>query len=715
MMSNSNEYYTYRAGQKINLVKRTDQFVVRTVPEMLTEIGISDAQQVSSASSRITCRTADLERLMSQSRHLAPTHHAYQIAETNQDFLITDRIFVRFHESTTPEQIDDFAGRYGLLKKNVYSGRDYLFQLTNHTGINPVKLVVKLTEEEDLVEMVDHDMNYIVQVCSHPTDTHYIDQWHLHKRLTHPEFDPRSSSQCEASWELLGSHGSLDVVIGVTDDGCKLDHHDFDSPGKFAGWGYFVGSQLVKNTDIGADPTRMYQEKANHGTSCAGVIAAEVDAVLTVGAAPGCRLFPIKWESRGPILYISDSKIMHVLDFIADKVDILSNSWGGAPENKYGPIVTERISELARTGGRRGKGIIFLWAAGNANCPIQHTTSVKVPYTPGWDWDPIASVSVWVGVKTARHFKNDLVGIPGVMHVAALASNARRSHYSNYGTGIGICAPSSNSHAYWRLPSTVKGLGITTTTGPTDEGPAIVTGGFGGTSSATPLVAGIAALVISANPELTALEVISILKRTASKDLSLEGYPRTPPAIFDPDTSWDVSPVAPFDKGDFIDTGDPDGTWSPWFGHGRVDARAAVEEALRLRSSVPISTVNYNSWIDEITIKNKHIKHVKTEYEFDNPVSSIPSGWSTSVITDTNLTDKQWEDLNNFIKNSGFENLESAYGAPENMRYYPYSLTIGWGEVKKEVLYRSNPSYGKPPEAFWKVKDYLLKLSEDSR
>ena len=83
---------------------------------------------------------------------------------------------------------------------------------------------------------------------------------------------------------------------------------------------------------------------------------------------------------------------------------------------------------------------------------------------------------------------------------------------------------------------------------------------FGGTSSATPLVAGIAALVISANPDLTALEVISILKRTASKDLDFTLYPRTPPASFDPNPSWDVSPIAPFNTGAFQNINDPDGT-----------------------------------------------------------------------------------------------------------------------------------------------------------
>jgi len=157
------------------------------------------------------------------------------------------------------------------------------------------------------------------------------------------------------------------------------------------------------------------------------------------------------------------------------------------------------------------------------------------------------------------------------MWIAALSSRGQRSHYSNYGTGITLSAPSSNGHTYLRM--TVEGLGITTSTGP-PEG--VVTDSFGGTSSATPLVAGIAALVISANPTLTAAQVVSILKRTASKDLSMTGYSRTPTASFDTDTSWDVSPVAPFDSGDFSDVGDADGTWSPWFGHGRVDAEAAV-------------------------------------------------------------------------------------------------------------------------------------------
>ena len=41
--------------------------------------------------------------------------------------------------------------------------------------------------------------------------------------------------------------------------------------------------------------------------------------------------------------------------------------------------------------------------------------------------------------------------------------------------------------------------------------------------------------------------------------------------------------MAPFANGAFQDINSPDGTWSPWFGHGRVDAQAAVAEAIRRR------------------------------------------------------------------------------------------------------------------------------------
>jgi subtilisin-like proprotein convertase family protein/subtilisin family serine protease len=578
------EVYTYRGGEKIALTKAADQFVVRVKPDQLTPLGFVGAQQVSSASSRVTVDPANLDATMDQLRQIAPTHHAYHLADSddgsNSDFLITDRVFVTFKAGTSAEAIAILVGKYGLMQREQYDDQRFLLQLTDHTGMNPVKLIVQLTEQEPAVEIAENDINYNIQPqsISLPIDAEYKRQWHLNRQFSDPLYDVRSSSRCEDAWKILDNFGAVEVVVGVTDDGCKLDHPDFDGVSKFAGWGYFTGPRLVTTNDIGANPAAMYEAGNDHGTACCGVVAAEVDAALTVGAAPGCRLLPIKWESiGGGGLAISDSRLMLMLSYVADKVDVLSNSWGGSPRNIWSQIVLDRLKSLALTGGKRGKGILFLWAAGNENCPMSHQTTVDVPYTPGWTYGA-SGQPTWSSPKTSKTFQNNLVGLPGVMHVAALGSNAQRSHYSNYGTGLAVCAPSSNLHSYYRIP-TIRGLGIITTTGGANP----VNPSFGGTSSATPLVAGIAALVISANPDLSAIEVISILKSTAAKDLNFTPYPKTPPASYDPNPTWDLSPIAPFDQGQFIDIGSADGTWSPWFGHGNVDAAAAVAAARRRR------------------------------------------------------------------------------------------------------------------------------------
>jgi subtilisin-like proprotein convertase family protein len=577
--------YTYRNGKKVYLKKEPDQFVVRARPEDLAKKGIvenetvENVEKVSANSSRVTVSNKKRDTMMKELREDTVTHHAYTQQENNAEFLITDRIFVTFKQPASNELVSKFMAKYALVLRSQYSEREYLFQLTDQTGMNPVKLVVVINEKEkQLVESCEHDLNKRMTISdvNLPSDAKYTQQWHLHTRLVHSAIDPRSSSKCEGAWTLLNHFGSNDVVIAVSDDGCKLDHTDFDSPNKFAHWGYMEGNSLINRDSVSANPTKMYQSGADHGTCCCGVVAAEIDGALTVGAAPGCRLLPIKWESSGPSLLISDSKMLTVLNFISDKADVLSNSWGSSPEFLFATNVISKITQLAQTGGRRGKGIVFLWAAGNENCPIQHSGTLNIPYDNGYN-----EFGSWQGVSTSKIFEHNLVGIPGVMHVAALASNAQRSHYSNYGVGISICAPSSNSHEYWRMA--VTGLGILTTSGRSP----FFDSEFGGTSSATPLAAGIAGLVISANPNLTAPQVVSILQRTAAKDLNMTAYQRTPPAPYDTNTSWDISPIAPHNAGTFNNVGHADGTWSGWFGFGKVDATAAVAEALRVAGGLP--------------------------------------------------------------------------------------------------------------------------------
>jgi Subtilase family len=611
--------YTYRNGQKVELYKKNDEFVVRAQPESLTEIaGAKAIEKVSPHATRMHIAASKMEVAMTESRTIAPTHHAYYQEDTDQSFDITDRILITFKTPPSDSDLTAFMAKYALRQVAQYSDSDFLYQLTDDTGTNPVKLIVKITETEPSIAFADHDLNRKVKKYSLalPTDAKYAKQWHLHTHTPSSlNFDPRSSVRCEEAWQLMDNFGHAEVVIGLSDDGCKLDHADFNSPNKFAGWAYFEGNNLVKNNSIGANPTKMYEEGATHGTSCAGVIAGEADGVLTVGAAPNCQLLPIKWESDGPSLLINDSKLLAALLFIQDKVDVFSNSWGSTPHNPYPFQIVNLIKQLSLTGGRRGRGIVFLWAAGNENCPIDHIGTADIPYDDGWR--PIGGSWRWVGVATSRRFFNSIANLSGVLHIAALASNAQRSHYSNYGNNIALCAPSSNLHEYHRMA--VKGLGVVTTDGETP----FFTNSFGGTSSATPLVAGIAGLIISANPTLTAAEVISILKQTASKDLNFTGYSKTPPASYNPNTSWDISPVSPHDTGAFKNINSPDGTWSSWFGFGKVDAFEAVKKALHISPPVITPSVKIKSALinpagvdannETITLSNEGAQAVSIE------------------------------------------------------------------------------------------------------
>jgi subtilisin family serine protease len=621
-MPEENALYTYRNGKKVALYKKDDQFVARTSADRITDLGIDQLEKVSPSAFRATVSPEKLDQLMLEIREKGPVHHAYQLQDTKQEFLITDRIMVTFKEKPTADQLSAFITKYALVIKNQYSDIDFLFQLTNQSGMNPVKMIVKINEEEPSVQIAEHDLiQRVTKYLTLPGDTSYDLQWHLHKHTpAATDFDPRSSSRCEEAWQLLDGYGSQDVVIGLADDGCKLDHDDFNSSGKFAGWGYFVNDNLVKKTDIGADPNGMYAPGNNHGTSCAGVIAGEVDGTLTVGAAPDCKLLPIKWESSDEGgLFIDDNKMMLALQYISDKVDVFSNSWGSSPEMTFSQQVVNRIKALALTGGRRGKGIVFLWASGNENCPIQYSGTENIPFDHGVRVS--GNSLVWIGVRTSKVFTHNLVDIPGVMHIAALASTAQRSHYSNYGPGISLTAPTNNVHTYYRLA--VEGKGIVTTTG---DNISAVTEDFGGTSSATPLTAGIAGLVISANPNLSALEVISVLQKTASKDLNVTPYPKTPPANFDNDTSWDISPIFP---ANFQNNGHLDGTWSPWFGFGRVDAFEAVKRAIELRlgeGGTSVQTVKIRSAVVNPSGNDQNKEKVTLENQSNVPVSI--EGWA---------------------------------------------------------------------------------------
>src|SRR5262249_31936824 len=108
---------------------------------------------------------------------------------------------------------------------------------------------------------------------------------------------------------------------------------------------------------------------------------------------------------------------------------------------------------------------------------------------------------------------------PDVIAVAACTSRDQRSDYSNFGEAIAVGAPSSGSGGWGGTTSGVMGQYIGEDGMLLEVGydPGSFTDGFGGTSSATPLVAGICALLLSIRPEMTASAVKELIQKTARR------------------------------------------------------------------------------------------------------------------------------------------------------------------------------------------------------
>jgi subtilisin-like proprotein convertase family protein len=190
-----------------------------------------------------------------------------------------------------------------------------------------------------------------------------------------------------------------------------------------------------------------------------------------------------------------------------------------------------------------------------------------------------------------------------VIAVSASTSLGKKAAYSNWGQEISIAAPSSNGHpgtgrrpTYPLVTDPLPGRGIVTTDriGPAGYSASDYTFDFGGTSSACPTAAGVAALVISANPRLTAKEVREVLESTSDR-------------IIDPDPD----PQLGLEHGSYDEKGH-----SLWFGHGKVNAFRAVTEAVRRHATEPVESLRKMS-APALAIPDHDPSGIKDTLHFD--------------------------------------------------------------------------------------------------
>jgi subtilisin-like proprotein convertase family protein len=385
----------------------------------------------------------------------------------------------------------------------------------------------------------------------------------------------------ERAWDL--TRGDRSVIVAVADDSCDTRHADFQGAGKIVFPRDFGGQDFEPLPELADD---------NHGTACCGVAVAEENGTGVVGVAPGCALMPIRTSG-----YIDDEAIEDLAAWVVDHdAAVLSCSWSAAA--RVFALSLRMRAALARAArqGRGGKGCVLVFAAGNENRPVDGTVVES-----GWPNNTPSGPTPWL---------NGFATHPDVMAVAASSSTATKSAYSNWGGQISVCAPSNNvgPATYPRVTVPVTGRGIVTTdrVGPSGYSSNDYTRTFGGTSSATPAVAGAAALVIAANPALTAAEVRQILEATADKIVDGSADPQL---------------------GNRFGSYDAAGH-SPWFGFGRVNAFKAVTEARRRAGGATAGTTLKRSATPALPIPDDQPAGIRSELDFaeDAAIASLRVG-----------------------------------------------------------------------------------------
>ncbi len=437
--------------------------------------------------------------------------HVYFAEGSNRPMVPTGEIYITFEEGVGPDEQQIVLEEYHL---ELVERRTASFVITKVTANspNPLKAAASL-QALSLVATAEPDLDMPLDeyAFSAPADSLLPHQWHLNNDGFVIDVNFRlkkgADSRVVNAWNRLGNTGNSGITVAVIDNGFDTNHPDLRSK-IFKPWDLWNKSSQLPQGDT----------RFTHGTPCASVAVAASNGQGIVGAAPGVRFMPIHGTS------FSAKTTEEMFDYcIRNGADVISCSWGTTDARYSLNTIKEQAIARAARQGRGGKGCVILYAVGN---------------------DDLNYVNYY-----AAH--------PDVIAVAASTSQDAHANYSNRGREVSICAPSNGD---WPIIAARASWdpGLNWETGAfkywrdgRDRGRNYKH--FGGTSSATPLVAGICALMLSANPDLTAREVKDILQRTADRI----GHPS-----------------------EYNSSGH-----SVKYGYGRINADRAVAEAIRRRDA----------------------------------------------------------------------------------------------------------------------------------
>ncbi|MCX5402856.1 S8 family serine peptidase [Streptomyces sp. NBC_00335] len=290
-------------------------------------------------------------------------------------------------------------------------------------------------------------------------------------------------TQIKADQAWAVTTGSASVKVGILDTGVDDQHQDLAPNFNAADSASCAYGKA--DTRVGA-----WRDVDTHGTHVAGSVAAAKNGKGVVGVAPGVKISSVRVAEPGTSLFFAENTICAFVwsgdhGFKVTNNSYYTDPWQfNCPDNIDQAAIIEgvkRAQEYAES-----KGSLQVAAAGNENYDLANKTT--------------DSASPNDSTPTTRTITNACLDIPtelpGVVTVAANGTGVTKASFSNFGQGvIDVAAPGSNVY------STAPGGGYSTKSG---------------TSMATPHVAGVAALIASANPTFTPAQIRTALATQAN-------------------------------------------------------------------------------------------------------------------------------------------------------------------------------------------------------
>jgi len=510
--SNQTAYYYYYQGQKIYLNLNTQKLYIDAksdfVANQLNNQGLltftlNDENEPINGEIKKWAKI-ELESQLTETEYFQKLDDL-KLASTSIDLIqpsfitmdgdeidMSSYLYVKLNQASDLTLLQQVANNKNVLiiEQNQFMPLWYTLRLTNQTNDNTLN-ISNYFFDTGYFSAVEPDFifdNYLD--CSN--DPLFSTQWGLDNTENNVGDEGIDINICNA-WDITTGSG---INVAVVDSGFELNHPDLINN----------VSTLGFDAHTNSSPSVV---RGRHGTAVAGIIGAEKDNDTGIaGVAPNCNLMSVS------VSFGINQTTQQLADGInwawQNGADIINKSWGVGTPSK---LIIYAISNALNN------DVVVVFSAGNDNS--------NVNYPANGDSRIIA-----VGAMSPCGERKNPSSCDGVCWDLEDVNDCNGG--SNYGTKLDIMAPGVLISSTDRIGENGYSNGNYTL-------------GFGGTSAAAPYIAGVAALILSVNPDLTIQEVKDIIESTAFK-AGPNTYPITK----------------------------PNGAWSFQMGYGLVNASLSV-------------------------------------------------------------------------------------------------------------------------------------------